>query len=379
MKEPKNPFPLSAYWGPDYFCNRKKEANRIISNAENGVNTTLISLRRMGKSGLIQHCFHLISKNSSQKCVYIDLFFTQNQKDFTNILVSSLVQTFPQSTRWGKAIMGFLQRLRPTFSLDPLSQLPQVSLGEAPAAQVEESLSATLRFLDEQNFSLIVALDEFQQIANYPEKNTEALLRSLIQNLKNVRFIFSGSSRSILTEMFHSSKRPFFASTNSLFLGPIAAEDYKAFIRSHFGKNKRSIDENATDWILEATQGHTYFVQALCNRLFAEKHRHITLDIARKSAYQRVLEEEPKFSQYRSLLTTNQWKLVLAIGRAEKVYRTNSINFLRQSQLGGASVVNRSLSTLKESELVVEDQDELGRFHRLADPFFCRWIQWFRR
>ena len=378
MKTPKNPFPLNGYFGPDYFCDRIEETNRLISNAENGVNTTLISLRRMGKSGLIHHTFHSISENSEQKCVYVDLFFTQNQKEFINVLASSLVQTFPQTTKWGKAIMGFLQKLRPTFSFDPLTNLPQVSLSEAPGNQVEESLSATLRFLDEQDFGLVVALDEFQQIVQYPEKNTEALLRTLIQNLKNVRFIFSGSSKSVLTEMFNSSKRPFFSSTNSMLLGPIDTSLYHDFIFNHFKANKQNIDSEAIYWILETAQVHTFYVQALCNRLFSEKHKHISLQVAQVSAYRRVKEEEAKFSQYRSMLTDNQWKLILALGKEDKVYQTNSKHFLQNSRLYSSSVVNRGLESLKAADLVYDEFDNKGRYHRLNDPFLCRWVQWFK-
>ena len=99
MKKEFNPFPVQGYFGPEYFCDREYESKRLISNRINGINTSLISARRMGKSGLIHHVFKQLTLDSETKCVYVDLFSTQNQADFTNVLATSLIQTYPETSK----------------------------------------------------------------------------------------------------------------------------------------------------------------------------------------------------------------------------------------------------------------------------------------
>lgn len=376
MKKDFNPFPVQGYFGPEYFCDRKNEASRLVSNALNGVNTSLISARRMGKSGLIHHVFHQLRQESDVKSVYVDLFHTQYQSQFVDILASSLLQTYPETSKWGRSILQFLKQLRPLFSFDPATGLPEVSLTDGTLQQSESSLQAIFRFLDEQDFMVVVALDEFQQITQYPESNTEALLRSQIQNLKNIRFIFSGSSKALLHEMFNTAKRPFFASTHTMYLGAIDRAAYSSFIQQHFTQKNREIEPATIDWLLEFAQGHTWYVQAQCNRLFADQYKKIDIETARKSAYSLVLEQENSFFQYRNMLTVNQWKLLTAIGKKEKVWHVNSKDFLQLAGFHSSSQIARSLTSLLDTGLVQEDNDEQGRFYHLTDPFLGRWLQW---
>ena len=73
-KEPENPFVYKGYEGEKYFCDRTEESERIISALENGSNITLISPRRIGKTGLIKHVFQQIKKvHKDAICIYIDL------------------------------------------------------------------------------------------------------------------------------------------------------------------------------------------------------------------------------------------------------------------------------------------------------------------
>ena len=60
----RNPFITSGYISPAYFCDRKKESEILIREVTNGNNIAIISTRRMGKTGLIQHCFQKRFKNT---------------------------------------------------------------------------------------------------------------------------------------------------------------------------------------------------------------------------------------------------------------------------------------------------------------------------
>ena len=114
----------------------------------------------------------------------------------------------------------------------------------------------------------IVAFDEFQQISKYPEKNIEALLRSHIQHLSNVHFIFSGSGCHLVTEMFLSSARPFYNSTSILELYPIVAEEYIPFVCHWFDVYERAIREEDVLVIYRLFEGNTYYMQKTFHEAF---------------------------------------------------------------------------------------------------------------
>jgi len=369
----QNPFPLTGYHGPTYFCDRVNETKKLQSNAKNGVNTILLSERRMGKTGLLQHTFHTLPPRT--KGIYIDIFATTSLREFTNLLATAIYQTFPQKNNIGKKFLLLLKSLRPIFSFDEVTGAPEVSLDFAQEKQFEKSLAHLLNFLDQQPQISIVAIDEFQQITTYPEKNVEAYLRTIIQTLKQVRFIFSGSSQHLLAEMFHSAKRPFFSSSQAIYLHEIDETIYATFIKQQFAAHKRTISDEALTFILEYTKLHTYYTQALCNKIFSLSIKKITLTDAQLAA-QLILDEHATFFfQYRTLLTTNQWQLLKAIAKEDKVYQITAKQFIAQHHLGTPANVKRSLDALLTKEMVFIKTDEKGRnYYRVYDCFLARWL-----
>ncbi len=368
----KNPFSLTAYHGPAFFCDRVNETKQLQSNARNGVNTILLSERRMGKTGLLQHTFHTLPPR--MKGIYIDIFATTSLKEFTNLLATAIYQAFPQKNSIGKKFLLLLKALRPVFSFDEVSGAPEVSLDFAQEKQFEKSLTHLLNFLDQQPILSIVAIDEFQQITTYPEKNVEAYLRTIIQQLKNVRFIFSGSSQHLLAEMFQSAKRPFFSSSQAIYLHEIDSKIYATFIKQKFAAFKRTISNEALEFILEYTKLHTYYTQALCNKIFSLPIKKITLHDAQLAA-QLILDEHATFFfQYRTLLTTNQWQLLKAIAKEDKVYQISAKQFIHNHHLGTPANVQRSLEALLTKEMVFAKKDEKGNYYRVYDCFLARWL-----
>jgi uncharacterized protein len=370
-----NPFPVSSYQGPDYFCNRQAEIKKLTAHALNGMHTTLLSIRRMGKTGLVQHLFRSLEKRKTVCCLYTDIYATQSQKEFINQLSTAALRAFPAKKKFGKKIWDFITGLRPVISYDNLTGQPEVSLQFSHARQLEQSLESLLQYIDKSGKLTIIAIDEFQQISNYPEKNTEALLRTLIQPLKNIRFIFSGSSRHILTEMFADNKRPFFGSAQMLELKSIPRHEYEAFIRQHFTARRRKIDEASLSFISEWTKLHTYFTQVVCNRIFAEGHTAISLPDVQRLCNELLTEQEAVFFQYRNLLTASQWQLLMAIAKEDKLYQPNSKNFISRYKLGTPSNVKRSLDALMTKEMIYQEQDEKGFYYRGYDCFLARWLE----
>ena len=370
----KNPFIINNYQGKEYFCDREHNVESLINNIQNELNTTLISIRRIGKTGLIKQLFTIIEEKFNYPCLFIDLFASQNLNDFTNQLANEIARKFPEKNSAGKRFLKGIKQLRPVIQFDALTGEPAISFDAIQQNEIPKTIQQLLSFLEQQNTPIIIAFDEFQQINEYPEKNTEAILRTIIQDVKNLRFIFSGSKKHILTEIFGNSKRPFYASTHIEYLDFIPVEKYKAFILHHFEKNNRKITEEDVDFILTWTNRHTYFVQMVCNRVFASGKRKISRSDILMQCDKILKDQEVFFYQYRNLLSQQQWSVLKAISKEEKLYQYTGKEFLAKYKFTNASAVKRCVDALLEKEMIYQENDEHGTFIRTYDVFLQKWF-----
>ena len=241
--------------------------------------------------------------------------------------------------------------------------------------QYEKTIQQLLQFLDMQNIKVVVAIDEFQQILEYPEKNMESVLRTYIQPLKNVNFIFCGSNQKMMHDIFNNSKRPFYASCSNMHLNTIDAKEYAPFIKTHFSKHRRTIGDDCISFILEWTKIHTFYTQYLCNKIFASGIKKIELTDVRHICTQLLEENENTYYQYRNLLTTPQWKLLQAIAKEEKVEKLHTKDFLKRYDLGTPSTISRSIEALLEKEMVYLMTHDKHSWFSIYDKFLMRWLQ----
>ena len=125
-----NPFVCEGYAGPEYFFDRTEETEELISNLRNGRNITLISPRRIGKTGLIKHVFSQIQKQEKDAvCIYVDIFSTKNQHDFAKVLGTCVLQQMmSRGQKMLNHVLEFFGSWRPVFSADPLTGSPSVSI-----------------------------------------------------------------------------------------------------------------------------------------------------------------------------------------------------------------------------------------------------------
>ena len=371
--EPTTPFPVTGYFGPNYFCDREKETESLISNVKGGLSTTLVAIRRIGKTGLIKHLQFKLS--DEMICIYCDILPTENSVDFLNSLATAILNSVPEKTNIGQKIWNFIKSLRPIISFDSLSGEPQVSINVQPK-ESEHQIETLFSFLENQEKPVLIAIDEFQQILNYPEKNMEAGLRTIIQSLKNVVFIFSGSQPHLMNEMFANPSKPFYRSTSFLKLEKLDFETYQQFIFEKFTENKKVIDLKTIAEMLNCTNIHAFYVQFLCNRVFINSGEKITSDTWRQEAIKILNEYEYVFFGYRDLLTKQQWNLLKSIAHEGLVFAITSKDFIQKYKLGSPSTVNRSVLSLLQKEMIFSQYNQEGKMHySVYDIFFQRWIQ----
>ncbi len=367
-----NPFLVTGYESPEFFCDRAQETEELMTALQNGQNVTLTAPRRMGKTGLIWHLFHQLNqKYPHRKTLYIDLFSTESLADFTSLFASTVLgqlESTPQKL-FNKA-SSFLKGLRPNITIDEFTGRTKIGFDIVPGNEAH-SIAQVFNYLKESGKECYLAFDEFQQIAEYPEKNVEALLRSHIQNLHNVHFIFSGSRVHMLSEMFLSPKRPFYQSTTHKSIGAIDEGPYYAFAAHFFAGQGRSLPDNAFHKLYQKYDGHTWYMQKVLNKLYEKKTT--PLD---EQAVMNVVEEILKENEYyyQTLLrayTKGQSKLLKAIANEQTVKEITSGAFISKYGLTATSSVNSALKRLVDDEIVYSGENG----YMIYDRFFGDWLQ----
>lgn len=367
-----NPFLLGIYVHPDYFCDRDNEKNRIINAFVNQRNLTLISHRKYGKTSLIQHVFYELRKKNQCSIFYIDLMHTGKLEDFVIAFAAAVIGRFDsRTTILIKSFAKVVKSIRPMISFNPLTGKPAVEISLQPDSTPEHSLGEIFTYLETQKTKILIAFDEFQQILTYPEKNVEALLRARIQLTSNCNFIFSGSEKHLLMQMFSGYSRPFYQSTEMLELGKIDKDIYEKFIQAKFESGKISIGLSEIELILEYTRLHTWYVQYFCNRLYSSGQKIIDSTTINEIAQNILIENEVMYFAYLKLLTEQQFRLLKAIACESRIKMITSQEFIQKHKLTAASTVKSAITALLSKELIFEEEG----YYQLYDVFFSRWLE----
>ncbi len=368
---PQNPFLLTGYVSPDYFCDREQETRKLISALRNGRNVTLISPRRMGKTGLIWHAFHLMEQQGEERCFYVDLYKTDSLKSLVEELAKAVIGTLDTTEdKIVKQLSTFFKSLRPLLSFDSLTGVPTLSVDVKPEL-AEHSLVEVFSYIEQSGKKCVVAFDEFQTIANYLEKNVEALLRSHIQRLSSVNFVFSGSQRHVLESMFASANRPFYQSTQMMHLAEIPKSSYSQFAIAKLKTHHQKIDADTFDYLYEKLAGHTWYVQVLLNRLYESNVPSITTSHIDNVLSEIVDENEATFQTFLRLITPAQAKLLKAIAIEGTIQEIMGQTFINKHRLGATSTVKSAAKALVEKDLILDIQGS----YQVYDRFFALWLK----
>lgn len=372
---------MKAYGGPSYFCDRVKETNQILEALQNSRDITLYSLRRMGKTGIIQHVKHKLDRKKDYIFVYVDLLNTENTDQMVSKMAKGLALELYNKKNILKKAVELFAKLRPVVTYDELSGVPNLSFDIDKSDKKSNSLIDLFQIIKNIDKQVIFALDEFQQISFYKDNGiVEASLREQIQLTNNAQFIFSGSQKNMLLTMFSNNKRAFYNSTQMMYLDQIPADLYAKFIAKWMKKGEVKIDRVGIDYILEQCLHHTWFVQMLCNRIFASGHgmlkgKQINRQVIRDILRTILSEKEISYINYRKLLSSVQWKLLKAVAIEERVYQVYKSDFIRKHNLSGTASVKRALDKLLGDEFIVEINETKDSYFRLNDVFLTRWIQ----
>lgn len=370
-----NPFILEPYRSKELFCDREKETEEILRHITNGRNITLISPRRLGKTGLIFRVFEEIrAKALPFETIYVDISDTLSLEDFIMAISEAIALRLKKQQKIS-AFFRSLKNVRPMLGWDPLSGSPQVSFSFSDDKQKQNTLKDVLDYLENAPQKILLAIDEFQQIREYDGINMEAVLRKHIQHLHNVRFIYCGSKKHTMTDMFTNAKKPFYESTSFCYLAKLPVPVYAAFIKSLFVSAGKAIDDDSIDYILQWTKVHTYYTQRLCNEVFSLSGDTIDRDLINK-AIQAILDaEKERFREIRRLITRPQWKMLKAIASEGEVSQITSSSFLSRHGISSGPTALRNIKALTDKELVLATNREDATCYSVYNVFLSRYLE----
>ncbi|MDE5877029.1 MAG: ATP-binding protein [Muribaculaceae bacterium] len=370
MEHPRNPFILGHRIERPYFCDREEEEKRLASAVINGRNVVLLSPRRMGKTSLI----NVTVRNSpiiqeKYQTFFLDILQSNTLSEFTYLLGRTVFSTLAERSR--KSLKGFLaalKSLKGTFGFDPLSGTPTFNIQLGDIQHPEYTLDEIFTYLEQNDRPVMLIIDEFQQITKYPEKNTEAILRSYMQRLSNATFIFAGSEFSILQEMFVSSKRPFYNSSELMHLGAISEEVYIAFATGLFEQRGRQLEEAGIRRAYELFEGNTFYLQRTMNGAFADTPEGKICDeeVVMRSVRSMLAANEVIYREMLSKISISQKSLLIAVAKEKRVTSPTSGNFIKRHSLASASSVQSALRNLIKGGIITKDIDG----YTLTDSLF---------
>lgn len=371
-----NPFVYGEKVSGENFCNRQQEIKELISEISSGQNLMIYSPRRYGKTSLIS----IVLKKVEEKGLiplYIDLYPVMSNEDFVRISLKylSLVLSLT-SKNLLKKMKTFFKRISPSLNLT-VSEDGTPSLGinfakteTLPA--VEDIFNGFCDFVKEKKKRGVVVFDEFQQVGELEDTRIEKTLRGIIQNHREISYVFMGSKRHLIYDMFNNPGRPFYKSSAHYPLKRIDPKEFSVFIREKFLKSNLAIDEATAEYIVNSAETHPHYTQLLAHMVWEYASAPGPIGIEQvDQAVDRILErEETAFSNLWDNLTLQQRKLLLSLSLKKGSDKIFSAEYIKQFNLSSVGTVQRGIKSLLNKGII----DKNGESIEINDVFLKLWL-----
>lgn len=369
-----NPFVTKGYVGPDYFCDRVKETENLVKLLTNDNNMALISPRRLGKTDLIRHCFNQPRIKNHYYTFIIDIYATNSLSDFVEVFGRVILDELkPRGRKVWEGFFNAIKSIQQQISFD-INGNPVWGLGLGAAANPSTTLDEIFNYLKTAGKPCMVAIDEFQKILAYPNgQNIEAALRTHIQKCPNATFLFCGSKRHLMTEIFLSPSRPFYQSVITMGLDPISEDKYAEFAKRQFEKNGKSLHEEVVPQVYNRFYGVTAYLQRIMNVLYlnTDKGEVCTPDMIEDAIDFIINLNSEHYETLFGQMSEKQRQVFLAIAIEKRARNISSSEFVRKYHLASPSSVVSAIRGLLDKDFITQDNNE----YYVYDYFFPIWLE----
>ncbi len=359
-------FPLGIAKG-DAFCNRIKERERLASNIKKGRHTLITSPRRYGKSSLALFVLAELGLPYER----VDLFVAVNSKTVeeqilkgVNKLLNKISNTHEQTIHF---IKNYIKKLKLQWMIGTdginISLIPNKDSDSVNV--ILEALLVLENLLSEKKIRAVFFIDEFQEIGVLEDRGIEGAIRHVAQESKNISFIFSGSNRHILSNMFDSRKSPLYMLCDRISIERIAEEDYIHFINKIAKATwNKHLDQSIFDEIFKFTERHPYYMNVLCNNIWEVGcHKMPSKEQVSLIWREYIFQEESKIAKEMSALNLSQKKVLVAIAKGMTTNLTGKSALFHFNLTSGATT--KILQQLKERDYIGLD---MNKGYYVVDP-----------
>lgn len=366
------PFIFGVATSGDNFTDREKETSRLLSNFTHGVNTVLISPRRWGKTSLVKKVCNL-AQSHQLKVVYLDIFSCRTDKEFYNAFASAVLK---QSSSKFEDLMEnakhFLSRISPKFTIgpDPMTDFSMSLELNQKSNDVDEILQLPEKIAKKKGLSIVICIDEFQQIAEFKDsKSFQKRLRSVWQLQQSVSYCLFGSKKHLMNELFEKKSLPFYKFGDVIYLPKISTEDWIVYICERFECTGKSISKELAERVCLTVDNHSSYVQQLAWLIWIHTQKKATEENF-ADAYQDLIDQNsPLFEKQTENLSSYQMSFLRAlVDGVTSEFTTQEV--LQKYQLGSSANVSIIKHALIKKELIEPENKKIY----LADPVMKLWL-----
>ena len=362
----------------DYnFIGRENEIKRLMSNFTEGINTILISPRRIGKTSLVKRVKEMLEFQKDVIVVYFDMFACKTEYEFYNALSAAVLkQTASHAEKWMEYAKEFIVRLTPKISFSPEANSDfSISLGITPKTHTpEQVLGLAEEIAHKRGKRIVVCIDEFQQLGELPDSLTvQKRLRSVWQHQQMTSYCLFGSKKHLMSNIFQRRNMPFYQFGDMVFLGKIETERWVDYIVEHFKERNRTISCELAQQLCEIVENYSSYVQQLAWLLFSIINEGETAtEVLLNRAVNDLLDaNEALFMQQIEPLSAYQLNFLRAISDGHQ-RGFGERNVREEYNLGSPSNISRLKSSLIKKDLI--ETQAKGTLN-ITDPVFKLWIQ----
>lgn len=367
----KSPFIYGTTVNRYSFTDREAESAKLRSNLLNGINTTIISPRRWGKSSLVEKIISDITDNN-KRTVIIDLFSISNQEEFLEVFAREIIKaSSSQWEDWMNSGKELFKKLIPKLSvgIDPNSDFSLSFDWEDLRKNSDEVLNLPETIANRKGFEFIICLDEFQNLATYngyPE--FEKKLRSYWQRHKAVTYCLYGSKRHMMTDIFNNPGKPFYRFGDIMLLPKIATEKWITFIKESFTNSGKDIDNAAVNTIPRVMKNHPWYVQQLAHYTWNLTSQKATLAEVTKALEELIHANAPLYKKEIETISKTQLNLLKAVANGETQF--TSTKAMQKYALGTPRNVSKNKTILLNTDIIHEENNT----YEFIDPAFELWF-----
>ncbi len=353
------------------FCNRDHERGELKASIKAHEHTVLVAPRRYGKTSLITQ----VLNETNAIGISIDFFLALTQTEVKRQIAEGasqlITQLLPKAKTTSEKIIERIKSINPKLTFNLLGKKLEIDSKQTSEKSISELLLALDQFAIKVNKTCVLVLDEFQQIGELDENHAiEAAIRHSVERSQNVSYIFCGSKRHLLNEMFSDKSRPLYHACDLMSIDRISTPCYQKFLNENAKRRwRKTLHSDVTDEIIYLAANHPYYINALCRRLWRQD-KPPTLSQAQQAWSDYVEQQSPWIITDISNLTLNRRKVITALA-LHPTKTPQGQTFSQQSDVSPASI-KKSLDYLRKMDMVYQDKNNT---YQVLDPVVAYFLR----